>query len=276
MCISCLFSNSSLVNTLGPVHLKSEDEEEKGRRRRGAKRQEKPPYSYIALIAMAIHAKPDRRATLTEIYTYLQNHFDFFRGDYNGWKNSIRHNLSLNECFVKLPKSSGGRSGKGHQWTIEQNCEFLFEQGSYRRRPRGYKARTRTTDYQPEQYEQLCVSSTVCEPQFVVDELQPLQSAPPFLTQCQNPFWTTTYDCTQQQWSSLQTTNYGMPAASSTYVYDQCQQLPTVYGSEECYHYTIDPTSTQSANEVSITAPAQFSAAVEYPQYVMQPTNVNQ
>lgn len=67
-----------------------------------------------------------------------------------------------------------------------------------------------------------------------------------------------------------------MPAASSTYVYDQCQQLPTVYGSEECYHYTIDPTSTQSANEVSITAPAQFSAAVEYPQYVMQPTNVNQ
>lgn len=60
--------------------MKSEDEEEKGRRRRGAKRQEKPPYSYIALIAMAIHAKPDRRATLTEIYTYLQNHFDFFRG----------------------------------------------------------------------------------------------------------------------------------------------------------------------------------------------------
>ena len=68
------------MNTLGPLQLKSEDEEDKGRRRRGGKRQEKPPYSYIALIAMAIQAKPERKATLTEIYAYLQSNFDFFRG----------------------------------------------------------------------------------------------------------------------------------------------------------------------------------------------------
>uniref|UniRef100_A0A0R3PDI8 Fork-head domain-containing protein n=1 Tax=Angiostrongylus costaricensis TaxID=334426 RepID=A0A0R3PDI8_ANGCS len=87
--------------------------------------------------------RPDKRATLAEIYTFLQEHFDFFRGEYVGWRNSIRHNLSLNDCFVKLPKEAGERGRKGHKWTISDNCEFLLEEGAFRRRPRGYKARKR-------------------------------------------------------------------------------------------------------------------------------------
>jgi len=68
------------------------------------RRQEKPPYSYIALIVMAIQSTPTKQCTLSEIYSYLQQRFSFFRGSYQGWKNSVRHNLSLNECFIKLPK----------------------------------------------------------------------------------------------------------------------------------------------------------------------------
>lgn len=70
----------------------------------GGRRQEKPPYSYIALIVMAIQATPSKRCTLSEIYTFLQQRWSFFRSNYQGWKNSVRHNLSLNECFIKLPK----------------------------------------------------------------------------------------------------------------------------------------------------------------------------
>jgi len=103
-----------------------------------ARKHEKPPYSYIALIVMAIQASPVKRCTLSDIYSFLQQKFPFFRGSYHGWKNSVRHNLSLNECFIKLPKGLG-RPGKGHYWTIDPSAEFMFEEGSFRRRPRGFR-----------------------------------------------------------------------------------------------------------------------------------------
>ena len=38
----------------------------------GGRRQEKPPYSYIALIVMAIQSVPSKKLTLSEIYQFLQ------------------------------------------------------------------------------------------------------------------------------------------------------------------------------------------------------------
>lgn len=69
---------------------------------------------------------------------YLILIIEFF---FQGWKNSVRHNLSLNECFIKLPKALG-RPGKGHYWTVDPNQEYMFEDGgSFRRRPRGFRKR---------------------------------------------------------------------------------------------------------------------------------------
>ncbi|VDP71768.1 unnamed protein product [Echinostoma caproni] len=83
------------------------------------RRSEKPPFSYIALIAMAIQASPSKRCTLSEIYQYLYTQFAFFRGQYTGWKNSVRHNLSLNEVFIKLPK---GEYMNAHNSLPTLNC----------------------------------------------------------------------------------------------------------------------------------------------------------
>ncbi|XP_074603066.1 uncharacterized protein LOC141856593 [Brevipalpus obovatus] len=104
----------------------------------GVRKMDKPPLSYICLIVMAIQNSQNKRATLAEIYQFLQTKFECFRGDYKGWKNSIRHNLSLNECFIKLPKNVG-RPGKGHYWTIDPQAECMFGDGSFRRRPRGFR-----------------------------------------------------------------------------------------------------------------------------------------
>lgn len=96
----------------------------------------KPPYSYVALISMAIQNCQDKRLTLNGIYDFITKNFPYYRNRENqGWRNSIRHNLSLHECFMKLP-AKGGKNGKSHYWVLDHNHEVMFEEGNYRRRRR--------------------------------------------------------------------------------------------------------------------------------------------
>ncbi|XP_077472061.1 forkhead box protein Q1a [Stigmatopora argus] len=97
-------------------------------------RRPKPPFSYIALIAMAIRDSPCGRLTLAEINEYLMNKFPFFRGSYSGWRNSVRHNLSLNDCFHKVLRDPTRPWGKDNFWMLNPHSEYTFADGVFRRR----------------------------------------------------------------------------------------------------------------------------------------------
>ncbi|XP_029191094.2 forkhead box protein F1-like [Acropora muricata] len=100
--------------------------------------QPKPPHSYIALISTAILSSPGKKLTLTEINKFLVRNYEFFQGDYQGWRNSVRHNLSFNKCFVKILKDPSRPWGKDNYWTVLVDLleEYVREDGCFRRRRR--------------------------------------------------------------------------------------------------------------------------------------------
>ncbi|KAM6151523.1 forkhead box protein O4 [Rhynchocyon petersi] len=103
-----------------------------GSRKGGSRRNAWGNQSYAELISQAIESAPEKRLTLAQIYEWMVRTVPYFKdkGDSNssaGWKNSIRHNLSLHSKFIKVHneatgKSSwwmlnpeGGKSGKAHR-----------------------------------------------------------------------------------------------------------------------------------------------------------------
>ena len=77
-------------------------------------------YSYKQIITRAITSSANGKLTLSQIYQYMIDNYEYFKErqsspDQEKWKNSVRHNLSLHECFVReqLEGQNGGR------WTYQ-------------------------------------------------------------------------------------------------------------------------------------------------------------
>ncbi|XP_047518056.1 forkhead box protein K1 [Pieris napi] len=119
----------------------SRDVRERERGERGGEDAAKPPYSYAQLIVQAVASATDKQLTLSGIYSYITKHYPYYRTADKGWQNSIRHNLSLNRYFIKVPRSQE-EPGKGSFWRIDPQSEGKLIELAFRpRRPRGVQFR---------------------------------------------------------------------------------------------------------------------------------------
>ena len=86
--------------------------------------------SYTAMIAQAI-LKKSSKSTLSDIYEYMEKTFPSLEKRGTGWRNCVRHTLSLNDCFLKLHRPENGRSCN---WTIHPSYYESFSRGDYRKK----------------------------------------------------------------------------------------------------------------------------------------------
>uniref|UniRef100_A0A8C4X0I5 Forkhead box E1 n=1 Tax=Eptatretus burgeri TaxID=7764 RepID=A0A8C4X0I5_EPTBU len=141
--------------------------------KRGRRKREpecgKPPYSYIALITMAISQAPCHRLPLAGIYRFITEHFPYYRNCTKAWRNSIRHNLTLNDCFVKVPREPGS-SMKGSYWILHPAAGEMFSHGSFlRRRKRFHRPEIVIASNADNHPDRFCIpveSSNFMEPTF--------------------------------------------------------------------------------------------------------------
>ncbi|XP_077457421.1 forkhead box protein B2 [Stigmatopora argus] len=99
---------------------------------------QKPPYSYISLTAMAIQNSQEKMLPLSDIYKFIMERFPYYRDNTQRWQNSLRHNLSFNDCFIKIPRRPD-QPGKGSFWALHPDCGDMFENGSFLRRRKRFK-----------------------------------------------------------------------------------------------------------------------------------------
>lgn len=99
---------------------------------------QKPPFSYISLTAMAIWSSPEKMLPLSEIYRFITERFPYYQKNTQRWQNSLRHNLSFNDCFIKVPRRPD-RPGKGAYWALHPQAFDMFENGSLLRRRKRFK-----------------------------------------------------------------------------------------------------------------------------------------
>jgi hypothetical protein len=87
-----------------------------------------------------------------EIYSFIQERYPFYNEQTaQRWKNSIRHNLSLNDCFVKVSRTSSDscssmqNKSKGNYWTLHEKAKSMFGNGtSFLRRSTRFKTRAKS------------------------------------------------------------------------------------------------------------------------------------
>ena len=91
-------------------------------------RQGKPAETYVALIGKALLSASTGSMTLSQIYDHIMEAHPFYRTTTLAWRNAVRHNLAINDCFVKAGRTEVGR---GFYWAIHASYVRAFSNGNF-------------------------------------------------------------------------------------------------------------------------------------------------
>ena len=130
---TCLGSEDHIKSTTPATssQQKQSDEDDQVVSENSGQQQNGSLPSYTAMIAQAILSKEGHRSTLSDIYDYMSKTFPALERRGTGWRNCVRHTLSLNDCFIKLHRPENGRSCN---WAVHPTYFESFSRGDYRKR----------------------------------------------------------------------------------------------------------------------------------------------
>ena len=97
--------------------------------------------SYTEMIAKAIFSTTNSMSTLADIYSYLIIKYPFLQSRGKSWKNSVRHTLSLNEWFIKIPKLD---NAKCCYWSVHPVYIQRFRRGEFQKQRKASVPKFRT------------------------------------------------------------------------------------------------------------------------------------
>ena len=93
----------------------------------------KPDEHYMTMLTRAILESERKMLSLADIYAWVRDRYPYYNYANNSWANCVRHNLSMNDCFIKNERGPNDR-GKGCLWSVDARCVPSLLDGTYKRK----------------------------------------------------------------------------------------------------------------------------------------------
>ncbi|CAD5118241.1 DgyrCDS6961 [Dimorphilus gyrociliatus] len=88
----------------------------------------RPNISYREIVAKILLNSEKGEMSLREIVDKIAAEYAYYENSKRNWPSSVRHTLSVSDCFVKAGRAKGGR---GYKWKIDESFIKFFRQGKF-------------------------------------------------------------------------------------------------------------------------------------------------